>query len=144
MLKVTWIISPNPIKTVITKSLKQFKTLIKFHNLSLYSNVCNIKKCYILSVLKSWEFSTEIMSNLMQAKTYFEYYNFYIHRMYAVSFGAMMELINLSITVALDIRKDFDTINIHTIIRKLLQTNIPGTLIKFIANYIKGRKSYTT
>ena len=38
----------------------------------------------------------------------------------------------------------FDTINIHTLIRQLLQTNIPGTIIKFIANYIKGRKAYTT
>ena len=34
--------------------------------------------------------------------------------------------------------------NIHTLIRKLLQTNIPGTIIKFIANNIKGRKTYTT
>ena len=33
---------------------------------------------------------------------------------------------------------------IHTLIRKLIQTNIPGTIIKFIANYIKGRKAYTT
>ena len=40
--------------------------------------------------------------------------------------------------------KAFDTINIHTLIRKLLRTNIPGTIIKFIANYIKGRKAYTT
>ena len=48
-------------------------------------------------------------------------------------------------TVALDMSKPFDTINIHTLIRKLLQTNIPGTIIKFIvANYIKGRKVYTT
>ena len=38
----------------------------------------------------------------------------------------------------------FEIINIHTLIRKLLQTKIPGTIIKFIANYIKGRKSYTT
>ena len=38
----------------------------------------------------------------------------------------------------------FDTINIHTLIRKLLQTNIPGTIIKFIANYINGHKAYTT
>ena len=37
-----------------------------------------------------------------------------------------------------------DTINIHTLIRKLLQTNIPGTIITFMANYIKGRKAYTT
>ena len=37
-----------------------------------------------------------------------------------------------------------DTINIHTLIRKLLQTNIPGTITKVIANYIKGRKSYIT
>ena len=28
--------------------------------------------------------------------------------------------------------------------QKLLQTNIPGTIIKFIANYIKGCKAYTT
>ena len=49
-----------------------------------------------------------------------------------------------TITVALDLSKAFDTINIHTLIRKLLQTNIPCTVIKFIANYIKGRKAYTT
>ena len=50
----------------------------------------------------------------------------------------------LNNTVALDISKAFDTINIHTLIRKLLQTNVPGTIIKFIASYIKGRKAYTT
>ena len=49
-----------------------------------------------------------------------------------------------TITVAHDMSKAFDTINIHTLIRKLLQTNIPDTIIKFIANYIKGRKAYTT
>ena len=49
-----------------------------------------------------------------------------------------------TITVALDMSKAFYTKNIHTLIRKLLQTNIPGTIIKFIANYIKGRKAYTT
>ena len=48
------------------------------------------------------------------------------------------------ITVALDMSKAFDTINSHTPIRKLLQTNIPGTLIKSLANYIKGRKANTT
>ena len=48
-----------------------------------------------------------------------------------------------TITVALNMSKAFDTINLHTLIRKLLQTNIPGTIIKFIANYIKGRKAYT-
>ena len=49
-----------------------------------------------------------------------------------------------TITVALDMSNAFDTINIHTLIKKLLQTNIPGTIIKFIANYIKGREAYTT
>ena len=48
------------------------------------------------------------------------------------------------ITVALDMSKAFDTINIHTPIRKLLQTTIPGTIIKVIANYIKGRNAYTS
>ena len=45
---------------------------------------------------------------------------------------------------AMGARLPFTTINIHTLIRKLLQTNIPGTIIKFIANYITGRKAYTT
>ena len=48
-----------------------------------------------------------------------------------------------TITVALDMSKAFDTINIHTLFRKLLQTKIPGTIIEFIANYIKGRKMPT-
>ena len=45
-----------------------------------------------------------------------------------------------TITVALDISKTCDTINIHTLIRQLLHTKIPGTIIKIIANYIKGSK----
>ena len=49
-----------------------------------------------------------------------------------------------TITVVLDMSKAFDTINIHTLIRKLLQTDIPGIIIKCIANYIKRRKAYTT
>ena len=49
-----------------------------------------------------------------------------------------------TITVALDMSKAFDTINIHTQIRKLPWTKLPGTVIKFIANYIKGCKAYTT
>ena len=48
-----------------------------------------------------------------------------------------------TITVALDMSKAFDTINIHIVIRKLLQTNIPGAIIKLITNCIKGRKAYT-
>ena len=48
-----------------------------------------------------------------------------------------------TITVALDMSKAFDTINIHTLIRKLLQTKIPSTIIKLIANYIKGHKANT-
>ena len=47
------------------------------------------------------------------------------------------------ITVALDRSKAFDTINIHTLIRKLLQTNIPRTIIKLIANYFNGHEAYT-
>ena len=39
-----------------------------------------------------------------------------------------------TITVALDMSKAFDIINIHTLIRKLLQTNLPGIIIKFFAN----------
>jgi Reverse transcriptase (RNA-dependent DNA polymerase) len=46
--------------------------------------------------------------------------------------------------VALDMRKAFDTVTIHTLIHKIHHTNIPNTITKFIANYIKGRKAYTT
>ena len=48
-----------------------------------------------------------------------------------------------AITVPLDMSKTFDTMNIHTQIRKLLQTKIPGTIIKLIANYNKAHKAYT-
>ena len=47
-------------------------------------------------------------------------------------------------TVAPDMSKAFDTVNIHPLIGKLLQTCTPCTVIKFIANYIKGSKAYTT
>ena len=46
-----------------------------------------------------------------------------------------------TINVALDMTKAFDIINIHTFFRTLLQTRIPGTIMKFITNYIKGCKS---
>ena len=49
-----------------------------------------------------------------------------------------------TITVALDMSKAFDTINKHTLIRKLLHTKFPGIIIKFIADYIKGSKAFTT
>jgi hypothetical protein len=39
--------------------------------------------------------------------------------------------------------KAFDTVNLHTLIKKLLTTSIPPTFIKFISNYIKGRKAFT-
>ena len=37
-------------------------------------------------------------------------------------------------TVALDMSKAFDTITIHILIRKLPQTNIPSTIMKFLQN----------
>ena len=40
--------------------------------------------------------------------------------------------------------KAFDTVSIHTLTHKLHQTNIQHTIVKYIANYIKGRKAYTT
>ena len=46
-----------------------------------------------------------------------------------------MALSARTITVALDMSKAFETVNTHTLI---------GTIIKFIANYIKGLKAYTT
>ena len=54
-----------------------------------------------------------------------------------------MGALTQTITVAFDMSKAFATINIHTLIQKLIQTKIPGTIIKFIANYTNGRKAYT-
>ena len=49
-----------------------------------------------------------------------------------------------TITVALDMSKSFRH-NKHTHTNQKAATeNIPGTIIKFIANYIKGRNAYTT
>ena len=39
--------------------------------------------------------------------------------------------------------KAFDTVNPHTFIHKLHNTNILNTILKYIANYIKGREQYT-
>ena len=68
--------------------------------------------------------------------TFDKFLNFYDH----ITAICQMAPPARTITVALDTSKAFDTINIHTLIRKLLQTNIPGTIIKFIANYIKDAK----
>jgi hypothetical protein len=48
-----------------------------------------------------------------------------------------------TIVVALDMSKAFDTVDLHILIQKLQHTNIPANIIKFVANYIKGRKAYT-
>jgi hypothetical protein len=39
--------------------------------------------------------------------------------------------------------KAFDTVNIPKLNNKLLHTDIPPTVIKFTANYLKGRKAFT-
>ena len=49
-----------------------------------------------------------------------------------------------TITVTLYMSNAFDTIDTYILIRKLLQTKIPSTIIHLIANYINGRKAYTT
>ena len=43
-----------------------------------------------------------------------------------------------TITGALHISKAFDTINIHTLFRWLMQTNMPGTIMGFIADDVGG------
>ena len=47
-----------------------------------------------------------------------------------------------TVTIALDMSKAFDTVNLHTLTDKLLRTDTPTTMTKYIANYIKGRKGY--
>ena len=45
--------------------------------------------------------------------------------------------------IALDMSKIFDTVNHHTLIHKLQHTNTSPTIIKYIANCMKGRKQFT-
>ena len=40
--------------------------------------------------------------------------------------------------------KAFDTVNIHQLNHKIHNTHIPTTIIKFLANYLKGRRQYTS
>ena len=48
-----------------------------------------------------------------------------------------------TVMVTLDMSKAFDTVNTHILIEKIQKTNIPPTIKKFTANYLKGRKAYT-
>ena len=49
-----------------------------------------------------------------------------------------------TILTTLDMTKAFDTVNIHQLIHKIHNTHIPTTIIKFLANYLKGRRQYTS
>ena len=40
--------------------------------------------------------------------------------------------------------KAFDMVNIHQLIHKIHNTHIPTTKIKFLANYLKGCRRYTS
>ena len=40
--------------------------------------------------------------------------------------------------------KEFDTVNIHQLIHKIHNTHIPTTIIKFLTNYLKGHRQYTS
>ena len=48
-----------------------------------------------------------------------------------------------TITIALDMSQAFDTVNHYTLIEKLINTNTPNLITRFIANYIRGRKAFT-
>src|SRR4030095_15081559 len=48
-----------------------------------------------------------------------------------------------TVPVSLDMSKAFDTVNIHKLINKILNTSIPPNFIKIIANYLRGRKAFT-
>jgi retron-type reverse transcriptase len=49
---------------------------------------------------------------------------------------------NRTIMVALDMSSAFDTINYESMIEKLLLTPIPKQIVKFLVNYLRGRKGY--
>ena len=50
-----------------------------------------------------------------------------------------------TVLVSLDMSKAFDTVNHHKLTEKLLNhTSINPTIIKFLSNYLKGRKTFTS
>ena len=49
-----------------------------------------------------------------------------------------------TIVVALDMSKAFDTVHLHQLINKISSQSIPPKIIKFTANYLKGRKGFTS
>ena len=41
---------------------------------------------------------------------------------------------------ALDMSKEFDTVHLHKLLQKITHIKMPNTIIKFLSNYIRGRK----
>ena len=49
-----------------------------------------------------------------------------------------------TIMIAVDMSRAFDVVNHNMLIEKIINnTEMPGTYVKFLANYIQGRKAYT-
>ena len=113
-----------------------------YRPISLLSVIANTMEKYILPYI------TENIQNTHTPHGYKTHHSTVtalhtLHNTVAKGFNQMAPPAR-TIPVTLDMSKAFDTINIDTLIRKLLHANIPGTIIKFIANYIKGRKAYST
>ena len=48
-----------------------------------------------------------------------------------------------TVFVTLDRSKAFDAVNIHKLITRLLKTNIPNNIIKFLFNHLKSQQAFT-
>ena len=94
------------------------------------------------SSLKSWFIGASIRTTVLVGALNHNRANITANTTVAKRFN-QLDIPARTLTVTLDISKSFDTIKIHTLIRKLLLPKIPCTIIKFIANYIKERKAYT-
>ena len=46
-----------------------------------------------------------------------------------------------TVLVALDMSEAFDTVNMHKFLGKIIITNIPNKIDKFLANYLKSRQA---
>ena len=45
-----------------------------------------------------------------------------------------------TLAIALDVSKAFDTAPLHQLLLKITQTSIPKAIVKYLSNYIRGRK----
>ena len=88
----------------------------------------------MMMMMKTETVTTIVVTMMMMMKT---------ETMTIMVVTMMMMMMKTETTTALDMSQAFDTVNHYTLIEKLISTNTPNLITRFIANYIRGRKAFT-